>query len=103
MVLQHEIGLKSLTFDGLGSLMIKDIVVAFTCLALLYDPRLGSLRSDSNYDVKVSTVQFYTIKHNSKSNRWIELKFYQKILDVFVYLRVHFLVNQRSERTCNTG
>jgi hypothetical protein len=30
--IQHEIGLKSLTFDGLRNLMIKDIVVAFTCL-----------------------------------------------------------------------
>jgi hypothetical protein len=32
MVLQHEIGLNSVTFDGLGTLGIKDIVVAFTCL-----------------------------------------------------------------------
>jgi hypothetical protein len=32
MVLQHEIGLNSITFDGLGTLGIKDIVVAFTCL-----------------------------------------------------------------------
>jgi hypothetical protein len=32
MVLQHEIGLKYLIFDGLGTLGIKCIVVAFTCL-----------------------------------------------------------------------
>jgi len=32
MVLPHEIGLKFVTFEGLGTLGIKDIVVAFTCL-----------------------------------------------------------------------
>jgi len=34
------------------------------------------VRPDSNFDVKISTVQFYTIEYNSKSNRWIELKLY---------------------------
>jgi hypothetical protein len=33
-------------------------------------------RSDSDFGVKCSTVQFYVIEHNSKSNCWIELKLY---------------------------
>jgi hypothetical protein len=36
-------------------------------------------RSDSDFDVKFSTVQFYAIEHNFKSNHWIELKLYQMI------------------------
>jgi len=66
--------------------------------ALWYNPR-----SDSDFDVKFSTVQFYTIKHNSKSNYWIELKLYQMIPEVFFYIRVNFQVNQSSERTCDIG
>jgi hypothetical protein len=33
-------------------------------------------RLDLDFGVKVSTVQCYAIEHNSKSNRWIELKLY---------------------------
>jgi hypothetical protein len=47
-------------------------------------------RSDSDFGVKVSTIQFYTIEHHFKSNRWIELKLYQKIPEVFVYVGVYF-------------
>ena len=47
-------------------------------------------RSDSDFGVKVSSVQFYAIEHNFKSNRWIELKLYQKIPEVFVYVGIHF-------------
>jgi len=45
-------------------------------------------RSDSDFGVKFSTVQFYAIEYNFKSNRWIELKLYQMIQDIFVYLGV---------------
>jgi hypothetical protein len=48
------------------------------------------VRSDSDFGVKFSTVQFYAIEHNFKSNRWIELKLYQKILEEFVYVEVKF-------------
>jgi hypothetical protein len=34
------------------------------------------VKSDSDFGVKVSTVQFYAIEHNFKFNRWIELKLY---------------------------
>jgi hypothetical protein len=60
-------------------------------------------RSDSDFGVKFSTVQFYTIEHNFKSNRWIELKLYQKIPEVFVYVGVHFQENSCSEKTSNIG
>jgi hypothetical protein len=49
------------------------------------------------------TVQFYAIKNNSKSNRWIELKLYQTIPEVFVYVRVNVQMNQSSEWTCDIG
>jgi hypothetical protein len=60
-------------------------------------------RSDSDFGKNISTVQFYAIEHNFKSNYWIELKLYQKIPEVFVYVGVHFQENPRLERTCNIG
>jgi hypothetical protein len=60
-------------------------------------------RSDSDFGVKFSTIQFYAIEHNFKSNRWIELKLYQKIPKVFVYVGVHFQENPCSEKTSNIG
>jgi hypothetical protein len=60
-------------------------------------------RSDSYFGVKCYIVQFYAIEYNFKSNRWIELKLYQKIPEVFVYVGVHFQENPHSERTCNIG
>jgi predicted RNase H-like nuclease (RuvC/YqgF family) len=32
-------------------------------------------RSNSDFDVKCATIQFYSNNHNSQSDRWIELKF----------------------------
>jgi hypothetical protein len=43
--------------------------------------------SDSN--VIVPTVQFYSIKHNSQSDRWIGLKFYHEFSDSF-YINLIF-------------
>jgi hypothetical protein len=51
-------------------------------------------RLNLDFGVNFSTVQFYVIKHNFKSNRWIELKLYQKIPEVLVYVRVKFQVNR---------
>jgi len=48
------------------------------------------VRSDSDFSIKFSTVQFYTIEHNSKSNYWIEHKLYHKIPEVLVYIGVNF-------------
>ena len=60
-------------------------------------------RSDLDFAVKVLTVQFYAIQHNSKSNRWTELNLYQKIPEVFVYVGVNFQVNRSSKRTSDIG
>jgi hypothetical protein len=42
-------------------------------------------RSSLDFGLKCSTIQFYAIEDNSKSNHWIELKLYQRISEVFVY------------------
>jgi hypothetical protein len=60
-------------------------------------------RSDSNFGIKFSTVQFYAIDHYFKFNRWIELKLYQKILEVFFYLEVNIHMNRSSRRTSDMG
>ena len=54
-------------------------------------------RSDSDFGINFSTIQFYTIAHNSKSNHWIQLKLYLKIPEVFVYVGVNVQVNQSSK------
>jgi hypothetical protein len=60
-------------------------------------------RSNSNFDVKCATIQFYSNNHNSQSDRCIELKFYVESPDMFSYLGLTFQVNQSSGRHRNTG
>jgi len=60
-------------------------------------------RSDSDFVVKLPSVHLYIIEHNSKSNRGIELKLYQKIPKVFFYVGVNVHVHQSLERTCDIG
>jgi hypothetical protein len=55
-------------------------------------------RSNSDFGLKVYTIQFYAIEYNFKSNCWIKLKLYLKISEVFVYVRVNFQVNACLER-----
>jgi hypothetical protein len=43
------------------------------------------------------------MEHKFKSNRWIELKLYQKIPEVVLYVWVTFQVNLSSEKTYNIG
>jgi len=43
-------------------------------------------RSDLDFGVNVSIVQFYAIEHNFNSNHGMELKLYYKIPVVFVYV-----------------
>jgi hypothetical protein len=45
-------------------------------------------RSDLDFDIKFSIIQFYAIEHNSKLNHWIELKLYQKIPELCFYVGV---------------
>jgi len=61
------------------------------------------VRSDSDFGIKFSTVQFYAIEHNSKSNYWLELKLYQTIPEVFFYVGVNVQVNRSLEMTCDIG
>jgi hypothetical protein len=60
-------------------------------------------RSNSDFDVKSASTQFYGNSHNSQSNRWIELTFYMKNPNMFSYLRLQFQINQSSGRHHNTG
>jgi hypothetical protein len=57
-------------------------------------------RSNSDFDVKYATIQFYNNSHNSQSDRWIELKFYVECPDMLAYLSLKF---QSSGRHRNTG
>jgi len=50
----------------------------------------------SDFGVKFPIVQFYAVEHNSKSNRWIKLKYYAKITEVLVYIGVKFQMNRSS-------
>jgi hypothetical protein len=60
-------------------------------------------RSNSDFDVKWATMQFYGNNHNSQSDRWIRLKFYVEYPNIFFYLELKFQVNQSSERHHNTS
>jgi hypothetical protein len=60
-------------------------------------------RSNSDFNVKCATIQFYSSNHNSQSDRWIGLKVYVESPDIFSYLGLTFLVNQSSERHHDTG
>jgi intracellular septation protein A len=53
--------------------------------------------------LKICTVQSYVIDRNSKSNRWIKLKLYQKIPEVLVYVVVLIQMNKCLGRTCEIG
>ena len=60
-------------------------------------------RSNSDFDVKCATIQFYGNNHNSQSDSWIGLKFYVEFPDIFSYLGLNFQDNLSSGRHCNMG
>jgi hypothetical protein len=60
-------------------------------------------RSNSDFDVKRATIQFYGNSHTSQSDRWIGLKFYVKCLDMLSYLGLIFQVNRSLVRHLNMG
>jgi hypothetical protein len=60
-------------------------------------------RSNSDFDVKCATIQFYGNSHNSQSDRWIGLKFYVKSPDMLSYRGLKFQVNWSLGRHLNTG
>ena len=60
-------------------------------------------RSNSDFDVKCATIQFYGNNHNSPSDRCIDLKFYVVSPDIFSYIGLKFQVNWSLERHRNMG
>jgi hypothetical protein len=59
-------------------------------------------RSNSNFDVKCATIQFYGNSHNSQSDCWIKLKFYVESPDMLSYLGLKLQGNQSLGRYRNT-
>jgi len=60
-------------------------------------------RSNSDFDVKSATIQFYGNNHNSQSDRWIGLKFYMESPDMLSYRGLKFQINRSLERHRNTS
>jgi hypothetical protein len=60
-------------------------------------------RSNSDFDVKSASIQFYGNSHNSQSDRWIGLQFYVASPDMFSYLGLKYQVNRSLKRHWNTG
>jgi hypothetical protein len=70
---------------------------------LFYTIRAMKKQSDSDFDVKCATVQFYRNSYNSQFDNWIGLKLYVESLDMSSYLGLKFQVNRSLERHCNIG
>ena len=60
-------------------------------------------RSNSDFDVKCATIQFYGNSHNSQSDSWIELKVYVESPNMLSYLGLKFQINRNLGRHQNTG
>ena len=60
-------------------------------------------RSNSDFDVKCATIQFYGNNHKSQSDHWIGSKCYVESPDMLFYLGVKYQVNPSSRRYPNTG
>ena len=87
----------------------------YTILCVVFEARVINLcdrdiatdtiqaRSNSDFDVKCATIQFYGNSHNSQSYNWIGLKFYMESPDMFAYLGLKYHVNRSSARHPNTG
>ena len=59
--------------------------------------------SNSDFDVRSASIQFYGNTHNSQSDHLIELKLYVESPDMVYYFGLNFQVNQSSERHQNTS
>jgi len=60
-------------------------------------------RSNSDFDIKCATIQFYSNSQNSQFEHWIGLKLHMESSDMFSYLGLKFQVNQSSGRHHNAG
>jgi hypothetical protein len=59
--------------------------------------------SNSDFDVKSASIQFYGNNHNSQSDRWIGLKVYMESSDMLSYIGLKFQVNRSLDKHRNTG
>jgi hypothetical protein len=59
--------------------------------------------SNSDFDVRSVSIQFYGNSHNFQSDHWIGLKFYVESPDMVSYLGLKFQVNRSSKRHRNMG
>jgi hypothetical protein len=55
-------------------------------------------RSNSNFEVKSASIQFYGNSHNSQSDHWIGLKVYIESSDMLSYVGLEVQVNRSSGR-----
>jgi hypothetical protein len=60
-------------------------------------------RSNSDFDVKSASIQFYSNSHNSQSDLWIGLNFYMESHNMLSYLGLKFQINQSLGRHRNMG
>jgi hypothetical protein len=60
-------------------------------------------RSNSDFDVKSASIQFYGNIHNSQSDHWIGLKVYMESCDMFSYIGLKFQVKRSLGRHQNTS
>ena len=60
-------------------------------------------RSNSDFDVKCATIQFYGNNHNSQSDRWIKLPFYVESPDMLSYIGLKLQINRSLGRHLNMG
>jgi hypothetical protein len=61
------------------------------------------VRSNSDFDVKSASIQFYGNSHNSQSDCWIGLNFYMESPNMLSYLGLKFQIKQSLGRNRNTG
>ena len=52
-------------------------------------------RSNSDFDVKSASIQFYGNNHNSQSDRWIGLKVYMESSDMLSYVGLEWSIRVR--------
>jgi hypothetical protein len=75
----------------------------FICIICRRASDTIQVRSNSDFDVKCATIQFYGNIHNFQSDRWIGLKFYVESPDMLSYRGLNFQVNQSLGRHRNMG
>jgi hypothetical protein len=83
---------------------LKSLILRQSLLTLLKNPSdTIQERSNSDFDVKCATIQFYGNTYNSQSDCWIRLTFYVASPDMLSYIGLKLQVNRSSTKHLNTG